>query len=60
MNMVDIIYRLRIWVAYYIMPKVVRKHLLKALQYNIEELERETAELLDQINAEPQESEDRE
>ena len=47
--------KLRIWLAYYIMPKDTRKHLIKALSYSIEELEREIAELFDQMNAEPQE-----
>ena len=43
-------YKLRIWLAYYIMPKNTRKHLIKALSYSIEELEREVKELSDQIN----------
>ena len=42
--------KLRIWLAYYIMPKNTRKHLIKALSYSIEELEREVKELFDQIN----------
>lgn len=50
--------KLRIWLAYYIMPKDTRKHLIKALAYSIKELERETAELSDQMNSEPQESEE--
>ncbi len=52
--------KLRIWLAYYIMHKDTRKYLIKALSYSIEELEREITELSDQMNAEPQESEDKE
>lgn len=51
-------YKLRIWLAYYIMPRDTRKHFIKALLYSIEELEREAKELFDQMNAEPQESEE--
>lgn len=43
-------YKLRLWLAYYIMPKDTRKHLIKALSYSIEELKREAKELSDQIN----------
>ena len=50
--MADIMYKLRIWLAYYIMPKDTRKHLIKALSYNIEELERETTELFNQMQGE--------
>ena len=46
-------YKLRIWLAYYIMPKNTRKHLIKALSYSIKELKREIAELSDQMNTEP-------
>ena len=49
--------KLRIWLAYYIMPKNTRKHLIKALLEELEELKREIAELSDQMNADPQESE---
>lgn len=52
--------QLRVWLAYWIMPKDTRKYLLKALQLGIEELEREVTELFDQMNAEPQESEEQE
>ena len=58
-KMVDIMYKLRIWLAYFIMPKDTRKYLLQALSYNIKELERETTELFNQMNAESQESEDK-
>ncbi len=47
----ELIYKLRIWLAYYIMPKNTRKHLIKALSDNIKELERETTELFDKMNA---------
>ena len=50
--------KLRIWLAYYIMPKDTRKHLIKALSYSIEELEKEVTEISDQMNAETQGSED--
>lgn len=52
--------KLRIWLAYYIMPKDTREYLLIALSYSIEELEREVTELFDQMNAESQEREDKE
>lgn len=45
--------KLRIWLAYYIMPKNTRKHLIKALSDSIEELEKEVAELCDKVNVEP-------
>ena len=51
-------YKLRIWLAYYIMPKDTRKHLIKALSYSIAELEKEVTELFNQMNTEPQESEE--
>lgn len=38
-------YKLRIWLAYYIMPKDTRKYLIEALIRNINEMEREIAEL---------------
>lgn len=50
--------KLRIWLAYYIMPEETRKYLIKALSYKIEELEREVTELFTQMNSEPHESED--
>ena len=50
--------QLRIWLAYYIMPKDIRKYLIKVLSDSIKELERETTELFNQMNAEPKESED--
>lgn len=50
--------KFRIWLAYHIMPKDTRKHLIMALSYFIEELEREVTELSDQMNAETQGSED--
>ena len=50
--------QLRVWLAYYILPKDTRKYLIKALSYYMEELEREVKELFEQMNAEPQESED--
>lgn len=50
--------RLRIWLAYYIMPKDTRKHLIKALSYSIEELEKEVKEIFDEMNAESKESEE--
>lgn len=56
--MTDIMHRLRIWLAYYMMPEDIRKHLIKALQYRTEELEREVAELFNQTNTDPQESEE--
>lgn len=37
--------KLRIWLAYYIMPKDARKHFIKALSDCAEELEREVIEL---------------
>ena len=49
--------QLRVWLAYWIMPKDTRKYLIKALSYSIEELEGEVTELFDQMNADPQESE---
>ncbi|MBR3335817.1 MAG: hypothetical protein IKG26_02205 [Bacillus sp. (in: Bacteria)] len=58
--MADIMYKIRILVAYYIMPKDTRKHLMKALSYELEEIEREVTELFDQMNAEPQEGSDKE
>ena len=42
--------QLRIWLAYFIMPKDTRKYLIKAISYNIEELEREITQLFDQMN----------
>jgi len=51
--------KLRVWLAYYIMPKDTREYLLKALSLKIEELERDVKELYDEMNAEPQESEDK-
>lgn len=42
---------LRVWLAYYIMPKNTRKYLIKALSDNIKELKRETAKLYDKMNA---------
>lgn len=51
--------KLRIWLAYYMMPKDTRKYLTKALSYYIEELEREVTELFTQMNAEPHEGEDK-
>ena len=56
--MADIMYKSRIWLAFFIMPEDARKHLIKALSYSIEELERETTELFNQMNAEPRESEE--
>jgi hypothetical protein len=50
----DIIYQLRIWLAYFIMPKGTRKHLLKALSYKIKELASDTEELLKRMNVEAQ------
>ena len=47
----------RVWLAYYIMPKDTRKHLIKTLSYSLEELEREATELYDQIVG-PQKSEE--
>lgn len=38
--------KLRIWLAYYILPEDTRKYLIKALSDNIKELKREVAELL--------------
>ena len=49
--------KLRVWLAYYILPKDTRKYLLKALSLSIEELEREVKELYDEMNETPQESE---
>lgn len=49
--------KLRIWLAYYMLPKDTRKYLIKALLNSIEELEREVKELFDEMNAEQQESE---
>lgn len=53
----DILDKLRVWLAYYIMPKDTRKYLLKALSLSIEELERDVKELYDEMNAASQESE---
>ena len=46
--------QLRVWLAYYILPKDTRKYLIKALSDNIKKLEREITELFDQMNTEPQ------
>lgn len=46
------IYQLRIWLAYFIMPKGVRTYLIKALEDEINDLEKDTEELLKQMNAE--------
>lgn len=43
--------KLRIWLAYYIMPKDTRKHLIKALSDYIKELEKEVTELSNEMNA---------
>ena len=48
--MADIIYKMRIWLAYYIMPKDTRKYLIKALSDNIKEIEKEITELFDKID----------
>lgn len=56
--MADIIYKLKIRLAYYMMPEDVRMYLIKALSYKIEELDESLQELYDQMNAESQESED--
>ena len=42
------------------MPNDIRKHFIKAFSDATKELEREVAELYDEINSEPQESEDKE
>lgn len=44
-------YKLRIWLAYYIMPKNTRKYLIEALSYSINELEKEVTELYNEMNA---------
>ena len=49
--------KIRIWLAYYIMPKDTRKYLIKALSYNIAELKREVTELYDEMNVISKESE---
>lgn len=50
----ELMYKLRIWLAYHIMPKDTREYLLKALSDNIKELEREVTELYDEMNAKSQ------
>ena len=43
--------QLRVWLAYYILPKDTREYLLKALSLKLEELERDVKELYDEMNA---------
>lgn len=50
----DIMYKLRIWLSYAIMPKDLRKYLMLALSSKIEELASDTEELLKQMNVEAQ------
>ena len=47
--MVNIMYKLRIWLAYYIMPEDVRMYLIKALSYKIEELDDRLQELIERV-----------
>ena len=52
--MKDLIYQLRIYLAYFVLPKGVRTYLIKALSYKINDLEKDTEELLKQMNVEAQ------